>query len=378
MASKFLDSRANNFFIAADGQNPVFHELPRLEGNFSKTYTTTTDETIVAERGSKPDVITGSSVGGDFSCNLRLSNHYEILRQGAMQSPALQSVTITSPLTYDDGTSLLSGADFQQIKSGMYFKLTHAAGTVVTFALSDGTATELECENIPTGVTAFTELHTTWLETGDTKVPFYVQKRVNGYQMDNTTPQVYYRSFSGVEVFTWTVSMSTGAILTESYNLRGLSLIGNVEVPGQTDADKANYPLTDALGAVKGVHHIDFNGIRHETCFAQNFEFSVDNQGEENTALGTEGACALTYKDPVITGTLNTYAIRYNPFAEEELMDEQTTVQVGVTLYDQTQEKYMAIVGNAKLNSLESDLSGNSTIKNVGLKYSGKVYIYMM
>lgn len=377
MASKFLDSRANNFFIAADGSNPVFHELPRLEGNFSKTYTTTTDETIVAERGSKPDVITGSSVGGDFSCNLRLSNHYDILRQSAMQSPALQSVNIDASLTYD-GSSLLTRADFQQIKAGMYFKLTHSGGDIVTFALSDGTSTQLECKNIPSGVTSFTKLHTSWLETGSTKVPFYVQKRVNGYETNNSTPKIYYRSFSGVEVFTWTVTMSTGAIITESYNLRGLSLLGNEQVSGQTDADKKNYQLTDALGAVKGVHHIDFNGERHETCFAQNFEFSVDNQGEESVALGTEGACALTYKDPVITGTLNTYATRYNPFSEEELMDNQTTFQVGVTLYDQTQGKYMAIVGNAKLNSLETDLSGNSTIKNVGLKYNGKVYIYMM
>lgn len=378
MASKFLDSRANSFYIAADGDNPVFHNLPRTEGNFAKTYTTTTDETMVEERGSKPDVITASSVGGDFTCNLHLSKHYDLLRQSAMQSVAPVTVTITDALTYTPATKILSGADFSGIKAGDYFALTHTAGKLIAFATADGSATELAIEGIDGTITAFTVLGLSYLETGSTKTPYYMQKRVNGYDTDGATPKVFYRSFSGVQVFTWAISMPNGGILTETYNMRGLSLLGNDEITGQTEADSALYQLTDALGSVKGVAAIDFNGERFTSCYAQNFEFSVDNQGEETTALGTEGACVLTYKDPVITGTLNTFALATNPFAEETLIDNQTSIPIGVTLYDQTQKSYMVIAGTAKFNSLETDLSGNTTIKNVGLKYIGKVRIYSL
>ena len=378
--SKFLNSRATSYWIARDADTPAFHELPRTEGNFARTYSTTTDETVVRQREAKANVKTGSDIAGDFSCNLRLSKHYELLRQGAMQSPASVVIELTDALTFAPATRILSGADFSQIKAGYYFKLTHADGSVVAWAETDGTATELLIGTItmPEKVTAFTSLKTSVMVTSDKQLPFFIQKRVAG--VESNADKTYYRSFKGCEVFTWGVSMATEAIITESYNISGLELLGleDNEITGQTDVDAKTYPLSDALGSVKGVQHIDFNNARYDQCFAQSFEFSLDNQGEATKALSTAGACALTYKDPVITGSASIFVLNSDPFKEEKLFDADATMPIAFTLFDQGQNKNMTISGRAKFTSLDTDTSGNSAIKNIGLGYEGLVYVFEM
>lgn len=236
--SKFLNSRATSFWLAADGDAPTFHELPRLEGNFARTYSTTTDETMINKREAKSSIKTGSDIAGDFSCNLRMSKHYDMLRQGALQAVAATEINVTADLTYAPATKILSGGDFTAVKSGMYFKLVHDGGEIITFALTDGTSTELTCDNIPTGVTSFTALKTSMMTTSDKQLPFFIQKRVAGKDSSGAD-KIYYRSFKGCEVFTWGVSMASEAIITESYSVAGLELLdlSDAEITGQSDAD---------------------------------------------------------------------------------------------------------------------------------------------
>ena len=108
MSSKYLNGRDISFWIGVqptDTTQVEYNELPRASGNFQLNRTYTDDDTMIRARTSKDSVITGTSVSGDISANIRLSDHYKLLRKGALQSYDAALVAITAALTYTHATT---------------------------------------------------------------------------------------------------------------------------------------------------------------------------------------------------------------------------------------------------------------------------------
>ncbi len=371
--SKYLNGRDVSFWIGeqpTDLEQVAYNELPRSSGNFQLNRTYTDDDTMIRARTSKDSVITGTSVSGDISANIRLSDHYKLLRKGALQSYNADSVAITAALTYTHASTLLEGADFSGVSEGDYLGLTLSNGDVATvLATADGTATDLLISGLTEDKTA-TALNAEKYTTADNEIKFMLQRRAQGTNSAGDTPQTYYRTFDGVEVFSYTQSLASESILTETYTMTGLTLQEGTDLP--TQQSDVDYELSEVLGSVKGVESIWFNGAKRN-CFAQSLEFSIDNTGSENKALGQEGACALSYGDPIITGSASLYSLKSNPYEFDMLADSQALFPFAYVLYDVTEDKRMVVSGMCKATTVDSPPENSALITSLGLKFVGSV-----
>lgn len=371
--SRYLNGRDVSFWI---GKQPTditqveYNELPRSSGNFQLNRTYTDDDTMIRERSSKDSVVTGTAVSGDISANVRLSNHYKELRQGALQAYDSTPVAITGSLTYTHATTLMEGADFTAIKAGDYAGFVLDSGdTLVVLASADGTGTELLVAGLTEDATG-TALNAEKFTSSDNEINFMLQRRAEGTNQAGDAPQTYYRTFTGVEVFSYTQSLASESILTETYTMTGLTLEEGTDQP--TQQPDVDIPLTEVLGSVKGVESIWFNGAKRK-CFAQSLEFSLDNQGSESKALGQEGACFLAYGDPVITGSASLYSLKSNPYEFDQLADAQSRFPFAYVLYDVSEDKRMVVSGTCKATTVESPPESGALITSLGLKFIGQV-----
>lgn len=373
MSSKYLNGRDISFWIGVqptDTTQVEYNELPRSSGNFQLNRTYTDDDTMVRERSSKDSVITGTSVSGDITANMRLSEHYKQIRKGALQSYDPTVIAISGALTYTHSTTTLSGDDFSAVVSGSYLGLTLDNGDVVTvLATADGTATDLLIAGLTEDKTA-TALNGETYTSSDNEVGFMLQRRAEGTNLAGDTPQTYYRTFEGVEVFSYTQSLASESILQETYTLTGLTKQEGTDQP--TQQPDVNYPLSEVLGSVKGVESIWFNGSKRK-CFAQSLDFSIDNQGGENKGLGQEGACFLSYGDPIITGSMTLFNLKSNPYELDDLADAQSLFPVAYVLYDVTEDKRMVVSGTCKATTVDTPSDAGALITTLGLKFVGKV-----
>lgn len=371
--SRYLNGRDVSFWIGeqpTDLTQVAYNELPRSSGNFQLNRTYTDDDTMIRARTSKDSVITGTSVSGDLSANIRLSDHYKLLRKGALQAYTPVPVAISGSLTYTHSTTTLSGADFSAVKSGDYLGFTLDNGDIVTvFATADGSATELLVAGLTQDETG-TDLKAEKFTTADNEIKFMLQRRAQGTNSAGDAPQTYYRTFDGVEVFSYTQSLASESILTETYTMTGLTLQEGTDQP--TQQPDVDYELSEVLGSVKGVESIWFNGAKRN-CFAQSLEFSIDNQGSENKALGQEGACALAYGDPIITGSASLYNLKSDPYEFDMLADSQVLFPFAYVLYDVTEDKRMVVSGMCKATTVESPPENSALITTLGLKFVGSV-----
>jgi hypothetical protein len=371
--SRYLNGRDVSFWIGeqpTDITQVAYNELPRSSGNFQLNRTYTDDDTMIRERSSKDSVITGTSVSGDLSANIRLSDHYKKLRQGALQAYTPVPVAITGSLVYTHATTTMSGADYTAIKAGDYAGFVLDSGdTVTVFASADGTATELLVAGLTQDETG-TALNAEKYTTADNEINFMLQRRAEGTNQAGDTPQTYYRTFEGVEVFSYTQSLASESILAETYTMTGLTLQEGTDLP--TQQPDVDYELSEVLGSVKGVESIWFNGAKRK-CFAQSLEFSIDNQGSESKAIGQEGACALAYGDPIITGSASLYSLKSNPYEMDMLADSQVLFPFGYVLYDVTEDKRMVVSGMCKATTVDSPPDGGALITSLGLKFVGSV-----
>lgn len=371
--SRYLDGRNTSFWIGVqptDIDTVQYNELPRVSGDFEKQRTYTDDETITAKRESKDTVLTGTSVSGDFTVNLRLADNYKKLRQGALQAYDSTPVAITAAMTYTDATKTLAGADFQALKSGDYFGVVLDTGeTKVVVATADGTATDILIAGLDADAT-ITDVKADKLTSDDNSIPFMLQKRSIGTDGDGGPDKTYYRTFTGVEVFQYTLTLASESILSEAYTLTGMSLQDGSDLP--TQGSDVTYDAEQVLGSVKGVSAIWFDGSKRG-CFAQSFDFSIDNQGSEAKAIGTEGACFLSYGDPMITGNVSVYTLKSQPYEYHELTDSQRVFPFAVELKDAASGKILVVSGNCKATTVEGAPETGAQITNMGLKFIGNV-----
>ena len=371
--SKYLDGRNTSFWI---GEQPTditqvqYNELPRVSGDFEKNRTYTDDETITAKRESKDTVLTSTSVSGDFTVNLRLADNYKKLRQGALQAYDATPVAITAAMTYTHSTTTLAGADFSAISSGDYFGVVLDTGeTKVVRATADGGATDILIAGLDADAT-ITDVKAEKYTTDDNAIPFMMQKRTIGTDGDGGPDKTYYRTFTGVEVFQYTLTLASESILSEAYTLTGMTLQDGFDLP--TQGSDVTYDTGQVLGSVKGVSAVWFNGAKRG-CFAQSFDFSIDNQGSEAKSLGKEGACFLSYGDPMITGNISVYTLKSQPYEFHELTDNQTLFPFAVELKDVSSGKVLVVSGNCKATTVEGAPETGAQVTNMGLKFIGNV-----
>lgn len=371
--SRYLDGRNTSFWIGVqptDIETVQYNELPRVSGDFEKQRTYTDDETITAKRESKDTVLTGTSVSGDFTVNLRLADNYKKLRQGALQAYDSTPVAITAAMTYTDATKTLAGADFQALKSGDFFGVVLDTGeTKVVVATADGTGTDILIAGLDADAT-ITDVKADKLTSDDNSIPFMLQKRSIGTDGDGGPDKTYYRTFTGVEVFQYTLTLASESILSEGYTLTGMSLQEGSDLP--TQGSDITYDAQQVLGSVKGVSAIWFDGSKRG-CFAQSFDFSIDNQGSEAKAIGTEGACFLSYGDPMITGNISVYALKSDPYEYSAISDSQEIIPFAIELKDVSTGNILVVSGSAKITTVDGSPESGPQIFNLGLKFVGNV-----
>lgn len=370
--SKFLDGRRVSFWVGVQPEDVTqvqYNELPRASGDFEKTRSFTDDETLTSVRESKDSVLTSSSVSGDLTSNLRLSEHYKKLRQGGLQSYDSVIFSVTAALTYTHATTTLAGADFTAISEGQYFGLTMSDSSIaVVRATADGTATDILIAGLTADATA-TAANAETLKSADNQIQFMIQKRAEGDDGAGNS-QLFYRTFQGVEVLQYALSLASESILTETFTMTGLKLQEGETLPAQ-GADIA-YDETQVLGSVKGVESIWFNGEKRG-CFAQAFDFSIDNQGEETKSLGQEGACAISYGNPMITGSASLYTLKTEPFEFHKLTDAQTEFPFAFVLKDPSQESRMVVSGSCKATTVDGAPESGPLVTTMGLKFLGNI-----
>lgn len=371
--SRYLDGRNTSFWLGVqptDITTVQYAELPRVSGDFEKNRTYTDDETITAKRESKDSVLTSTSVSGDFTVNLRLADNYMKLRQGALQAYDSTPVAITAAMTYTHSTTTLSGADFSALLSGDYFGVVLDTGeTKIVRASADGTGTDILIAGLDADAT-ITDVKADKYTSDDNAIHFMLQKRTIGTDGVGGPAKTYYRTFTGVEVLQYTLTLASESILQEAYTLTGLTLQKGSDLP--TQGADITYDAERVLGSVKGVSAIWFDGSKRG-CFAQSFDFSIDNQGSEAKAIGTEGACFLSYGDPMITGNVSVYTLKSDPYEYHTLTDSQRIFPFAVELKDAASGKILVVSGNCKATTVEGAPETGPQITNMGLKFIGNV-----
>lgn len=371
--SRYLDGRNTSFWIGVqptDITTVQYNELPRVSGDFEKQRTYTDDETITAKRESKDTVLTGTSVSGDFTVNLRLADNYKKLRQGALQAYDSTPVAITAAMTYTHSTTTLAGADFSAISSGDYFGVVLDTGeTKVVVATADGTGTDILIAGLDADAT-ITDVKADKYTSDDNAIPFMLQKRTKGTDGVGGQDKTYYRTFTGVEVLQYTLTLASESILQEAYTLTGLTLQEGSDLP--TQGSDVTYDAQQVLGSVKGVSGIWFNGSKRN-CFAQSFDLSIDNQGTESKALGQEGACFISYGDPMITGNVSVYMLKSQPYEFHDLTDSQVVFPFAVELKDTASGDILVVSGDCKATTIDSPPETGAQVTNMALKFVGNV-----
>ncbi len=372
---KFLQGNDVSFWVAKqpdDVTTTTYNELPRASGNVSINRTYTDDTTISSERMSRDSALTDVSVSGDITANVRLSEHYKVLRQGALQSCEPEILNITAALTYTHLTGVVAGGDFSTVKEGYYFGLLKADGSkVAVVAAADGTATDVQISGLDKD-DAFTGAYAERYTSSDNQLPMMIQKRAKGID-DLGAEKVYYQTYKGAEVFSYTQSISQGSILTESFSLTGIAS-GEVDTTYSkpTQGDDVAMKMTDTLAAVKGVESVWFNGAKRG-CFAQSLELSIDNQGTESKAIGQMGACSLGYGDPIITASASVYSLKSDPFEYDKLSDSQVKFPFAYVLSDVAENKKLAISGVWKSTATDSPPEQGDMVNSLSLKLIGQI-----
>lgn len=376
-----LSAQNVSFWIAkqtADLTSMEFAEVKRAGGDYDETLTSTDSALISSDRLSADSVITDSSVSGELSTEVLLAESVDMLRIGALQSATSTPFELLgATLNVTQSTNLVDGGDFTGVNANDFVRIdnTDDSTTLILKAASAGTGTNLAI--VPGYITTDNEFSaktcnakTNRYTSGKTQQKFVIQKRIDGRNPADTADQVYYTNNDGAEVFLWSFSAATGAILTESFSITGLSqAVNSTTYPSQSDK---SVDEGSVLGSVQGIEAIFIDDV-YVPCFVTQFDFSLDNVGTENKAIGQRGACSLSYNNPTITGALNTYIFADAPFATKQKFVDQSKFKLSVVMKS-PEGRYMILTGEeVKYTALTESPETGALVSNGSLKFVGRV-----
>lgn len=335
---------------------PAFQRLPVTSIGLSDSISTEQSKVIRSDRRTDDLVIVDTEVGGDNDFELSYAPFKPILialmQYGTPVTVNMSGTTfaITSSTITDSGNGFIAAG----IVPGMFIKVagftgntannriyrvtTVAAGVIGVYPTpaANDTAGELvtiKSEMIRDGAAAPTS--------------FTFRKQVNA--PGGTDAIFYYR---GCQINSMSFNFETGALLTGSMNIVGLSSEGTSSaIAGETFTD---VPAYDIMNSVSSIAEIDFEGLPAGTEFSS-LNLTINNQIAQAKAIGTLGAAALASFSWDIAGDFEIY---FQDTAIYNLYKASTSFKVAITLQDTSGNSMVIYLPKAKFETMSQPVDG--------------------
>tara|TARA_R110000822_G_scaffold18258_4_gene60504 strand:+ start:1108 stop:2289 length:1182 start_codon:yes stop_codon:yes gene_type:complete len=346
---------------------PAWDNLRRTSGDIDIAKSFTQSSEVDATRQPGYNVITSSEVSGSVERELSVADPVLLLlAEAAMQNSTYNEINSTGSTTFSNSGSTITQTDaFATAVVGQYFVPFDSALNERVFTITAKTSDdEVVVSPAPVDETVSATIVGKSIRNSNVPVGMSVQKRIP------TDSGTIYKTFTGCQIGSMSVSITSGSIVTMNYDLMGLGQsAGITQISGASDNTVNASRVT---GSVKDVVEFFIDGSPQtpaEVCYTD-FTFSLDNGAQSNAAIGKEGACSISFGAAAITGTLTSYVDGTSTTtAQSEITkrDNETLFGLGAVLKD-TDGNYLVISMPAAQYTevTQSDTANGDTLKNSG------------
>jgi len=318
---------------------------------------TTVSDELRADRMVSDLIETDFSTGGDLGAEWSLGGTWDEFLLAALCSPVSQLATTYSSTTLTvaaPNTVTSSGSEFTATQPGDWIWLTgftnedNNGWKQVQTAVGVGEVTVL----VPTGQTMVNESQ---LQPDGVNTSFVNGTYKRSYNVEQFFEDIdIAQLFIGQRVGTWSLDVSSGAVVTATWGFMGTSVSAQI---GAYDLTPTDATTTDVVGATANVAAVVVNETL-VNCEVQSISLNLDNGLRVQNAVGDKFPCGIGYGRQTITGSLTVYFQNlddYNDFLNH------TDVELWWTFLDNAGNSMKIKIPRAKYTAGSPALEGIDT-----------------
>ena len=350
---------------------PAWSNLRRTSGDIDISKSFTQSSEVDATRQPGFNIITSSEVSGSVERELSVADPVlELMVEAALQSSFAGTINATGSTAFDNaGSTITQTGAFASAVVGQYFVPFDSALNERVFTITAVTSNdEVVVSPAPVDETISSTVVGKSIRNSNVPVGMSVQKRIP------TDAGVIYKTFEGCQVGSMNLSITSGSIVTMTYDMMGLGQVAGItQVAGSTDNAIDSSRVS---GSVKDVVEFFVDGSPQtpaDVCYTD-FTFAIDNGSQSNPAIGKEGACSISFGSATVSGSLTSYVDGTSPTtAQSEITkrDNETLFGLGAVLKDVDGNYLVVSMPSAQYTEVtQSDTANGDILKNSGT-YSG-------
>lgn len=344
---------------------------------FAYSQTTTESGEIVSDRMTTDLIVTGAGANGPFNFELSYKEFDNFLRAaletvgwavlGASGISAAFNATFTASVMTADAAPTTTSA-LTKLEKGQWFQV-QAAGSA-----NDKKWFRVHPTTAPTATTITVDPATPFtVDAASKSVKLSASRIKNGvvqtqftFEREHIDVGQFFR-FYGMTVSKMSLSLSSGAIVTGSFEFMGKN--GDRATATVMPGEPVESQTYDIMNAVKGVGNIMEGGIPLDARIKK-LDLSIDNTLRAQDAIGSLGAAGIASGSLKVSGSMSVYlkdGTLYDKFVDNTPTSLQFAVRDGSMngyMFQLPKMKY----GDAKVTSGSKDQDCMLDLPFTGLK----------
>ena len=348
---------------------PAWSNLRRTSGDIDIAKSFTQSSEVDATRQPGFNIITSSEVSGSVERELSVADPVlELMVEAALQSSFVGTINATGSTTFSSAGTITQDGAFTAAVVGQYFVPFGSVLNERVFTITTVTDNVVTVSPAPVDETISTTVVGKSIRNSNVPVGMSVQKRIP------TDSGIIYKTFEGCQVGSMNLSISSGSIVTMTYDMMGLGQVAGItQISGSSDE---TIDSSRVSGSVKDVVEFFIDGSPQtpaDVCYTD-FTFAIDNGSQSNAAIGKEGACSISFGSATVSGSLTSYVDGTSTTtAQSEITkrDNETLFGLGAVLKDVDGNYLVVSMPKAQYTEVtQSDTANGDILKNSGT-YSG-------
>ena len=348
---------------------PAWSNLRRTSGDIDIAKSFTQSSEVDATRQPGFNIITSSEVSGSVERELSVADPVlELMVEAALQSSFVGTINATGSTTFSSAGTITQDGAFTAAVVGQYFVPFGSVLNERVFTITAVTDDVATVSPTPVDETISTTVVGKSIRNSNVPVGMSVQKRIP------TDSGIIYKTFEGCQVGSMNLSISSGSIVTMTYDMMGLGQVAGItQISGSSDE---TIDSSRVSGSVKDVVEFFIDGSPQtpaDVCYTD-FTFAIDNGSQSNAAIGKEGACSISFGSATVSGSLTSYVDGTSTTtAQSEITkrDNETLFGLGAVLKDVDGNYLVVSMPKAQYTEVtQSDTANGDILKNSGT-YSG-------
>jgi len=289
--------------------SPTLQELRYTGESINFNITNTTSNEIRSDRMTSDLVQTSADASGDIQIELSATSYDDFIMAALAASAWSNTVTLTPTTIAAAGSptntyTLAGGVDTTGLAVGQWIKIAGMANAAnngykkITAVNTTSDVVTVAQDLVTESAVAATIAVSQYVRNGVTYHSFTLQK-----DLIDAATRTYFQ-FKGMRVGQMSLSFSTGAILTGSFNFMGLSATASTsQISGATVSPATT---TGVMNAVGNITNIWFDNAPSTSSFSS-LSLDINGSLRAQDAIGTLGHVGIALGRFAITGSTQIY-----------------------------------------------------------------------